>query len=320
MATKADRLIKLLNLLDQGASVTVKALCEEWGVDKRTVFRYMNTLQEGNFPVYFDSEKNTYTFANGFTLKKASLDVDEMLALAMARKMLIPLGKTLEDAFDRLEEKIAGSTNSKGGFAPSSAFILPFPTALPTADMSALLKDLATAITEHQLVQIDYKGLQSQEVTRREVEPYYLFFSPDGFWNLRAYCRLRNDRRVFALDQVQGWKVLDRYFIPKFFAEDPGMEFSAGFGTFMDGETEEVVVQFSPDIRPFVERRLWHPSQQNKELDEGWLEVRFTTSGVAGLKYWLYRWTPHFKVVSPVRLRQEMMEDLLKEVGNLQFL
>jgi hypothetical protein len=53
----------------------------------------------------------------------------------------------------------------------------------------------------------------------------------------------------------------------------------------VDGESEEIVVQFSPEIRPFVERRIWHPSQKNRDTEGGWLEISFTTTGIEAVKY-----------------------------------
>jgi len=57
------------------------------------------------------------------------------------------------------------------------------------------------AIVNFQRVEIIYKALSTDEVTTRKVDPYYLFFE-DGFWSLRAYCNLRKDFRVFALDKI----------------------------------------------------------------------------------------------------------------------
>jgi predicted DNA-binding transcriptional regulator YafY len=317
MATKGDRLLSILNLLDQGAEVTVKTLSEDFGISERGIYRYLSSLQEAEFPIYFDHDRGTYAFADGFKLKKASLSADEILALAMAKKVLTPFGKTFIDALESLEKKVLSISTSKGGFVPTSAFVLPSQNNVGSFDMSALAKDLASAVIEHSLVLLSYESLYSQELVEREVEPYYIFFSSDHFWNLRAFCRLREDWRTFALDRVKSWKILDKSFVPRLFGDDVGKEVAGGFGTYMDGELEEVVVQFSPEIRSYVERRQWHPSQENKNLDNGWLEVRFVTSGTEGLKYWFYRWTPHFKIVSPATLRKEMMEDLEVQKKNM---
>jgi predicted DNA-binding transcriptional regulator YafY len=150
------------------------------------------------------------------------------------------------------------------------------------------------------------------------VEPYYLFFTPDGFWNLRGYCRLRDGWRTFALDRVKAWQVLDRTFLPKILADDVGKQLSKGFGSYLDGESVKVVVRFSQVIRPYIERKIWHPTQENREASDGCLEVRFVTKGIEAVKYWLYRWIPHVRVIEPEELRVEMLGELRLQVSELE--
>ena len=125
-------------------------------------------------------------------------------------------------------------------------------------------------------------------------------------------------RRSWNLEyRIERCRALDQSFIPRLFGDEVGKEVSSGFGTYLDGDVQEVVVRFSPEIRPFVERRTWHPSQKNTDLADGWLEVKFETTGLEALKYWLYRWIPHVKVVSPEALKEEMMQDLQAQLNNL---
>jgi predicted DNA-binding transcriptional regulator YafY len=309
---KFDRLLRILNLLDREKACKPSVLAEELGVSERSVFRYVGSLRDAGFPVFFDKERGTYAFENAFKLKKARLNVDETLALAMARKMLGTLGDTFERAFVSLEKKVLDVSTPSGGLLPSSALVLACGERSEKVDISKLLKALTKAS-----VWMCYRSLHSREDTKREVEPYYLFFSPDGFWNVRAYCRLRDGWRTFALDRIRGWEVLDRYFVPRIFADEVGRELSQGFGSYLDGNSQKVVVQFTPEIRPHVERRIWHPSQESRELPDGGLEVRFTTTGIQAVKYWLYRWTPHVRVLEPEELKSEMFEELKRQASCL---
>lgn len=315
MKSKFDRLVYILNRLDRRLPTTLRVLEEELGVDERSVYRYLESLEAAGFPIYFNREKRTYAFADGFQLKKTDLDVEEILALAVAKKSLSYLGGAFDDAMEGLERKILDISSPKDRI-PASVFVLPDYGLNAFVDISALIKDLARACINHQVVKLIYVSLYSDEVSNREVEPYYLFLS-DGFWNLRAYCRLRKEWRTFALDRVKRWRLLNKHFLPKLLGDDVGKEVSKAFGTYMDGEVEEVIVRFSPEIKTFFQRKTWHPSQKNTERDDGWLEVRFETSGLEALKYWLYRWIPHVKIVSPDWLREQMIEDLRRQIGAL---
>ncbi len=99
--------------------------------------------------------------------------------------------------------------------------------------------------TIERLVRMSCVSLHSQKNTNGDVEPYYLFFTPDGLWNLRGYCRLRDGWRTFALDGIKARQVLDRTFLPKILADEVGEQLSKGFGSYLDGESVKVVPRFS---------------------------------------------------------------------------
>jgi predicted DNA-binding transcriptional regulator YafY len=312
MKGKFDRLLKILNLLDRDRNCTVEVLGRELGVTRRSVFRYLASLQEAEFPVYFDEGHRTYRFNQGFKLKKALLETDEILALALARKMLPFLGSRLDQAMHQLERKLLETaTPSAAGRRLATAPIILAPQEKPAAaHPEKLLKELSLACLDHYLVRLTYHSLYADELTHREVEPYYLFFSPEGFWILRAYCRLRADWRTFALDRIREWEVLERPFLPRLRGSELEEDLGKGFGDYMDGEPVQVVVRFSPEIRPHLERKIWHPSQKIKILEDGSLEISLDTSGIDAVKSWLYRWIPYIADIKPEFLKKEFSASL----------
>ncbi len=315
MKGKIDRLLKILNLLDRDENCTVEVLARELGVTRRSVFRYLASLQEMEFPVYFDEGHRTYRFSEGFKLKKALLETDEILALALAKKMLSFLGSRLDQAMHKLERKLleTAAPSPTGRRLATAPIILP-PQEKPAFDHpEKLLKDLSLACLDHYLVHLTYHSLYADELTHRDVEPYYLFFTPDGYWMLRAYCRMRADWRTFALDRIREWEVLERPFLPRIRGPELEEDLGKGFADYMDGETVQVVVRFSPEIRPHLERKIWHPTQKNQILSDGWLEISFDTPGIEALKSWLYRWIPHFQVIRPKFLHDEILSEIKKQ-------
>jgi predicted DNA-binding transcriptional regulator YafY len=62
-----------------------------------------------------------------------------------------------------------------------------------------------------------------------------------------------------------------------------------------------------------VERKIWHPSQRSQLLSDGWLEIPLDTPGTEALKSWLYRWIPHFQVIQPKLLKNEMAMETKKQ-------
>lgn len=79
-----------------------------------------------------------------------------------------------------------------------------------------------------------------------------------------------------------------------------------------------VVTRFSQEIRPYVERKVWHPSQEARVLADGSLELHFVTTGIETVKYWLYRWIPHVEVLEPDELRREMLNELKIQTAKME--
>ncbi len=42
------------------------------------------------------------------------------------------------------------------------------------------------------------------------------------------------------------------------------------------------------------------------------------TRGIEAVKYWLYRWIPHVRVIEPEELRVEMLGELRLQVSELE--
>jgi predicted DNA-binding transcriptional regulator YafY len=169
MKGKFDRLLKIVNLLDRDKNCSLERLAQELGVTRRSIFRYLASLQEVGFPVYFDEGHRTYRFNEGFRLKKALLETDEILALALAKKMLPFLGSQLDQAMDKLERKLLETAApSAAGRRLATAPIILGPQEKPAVDHpEQLLKDLSLACLDRYLVRLTYHSLYADELTHR---------------------------------------------------------------------------------------------------------------------------------------------------------
>ncbi len=67
-SAKMESLLKILRLLSGSITQTPAQLAEALEVTQRTVFRYMTDLQGAGYPIYFDRQKNTYRFIDGYRL------------------------------------------------------------------------------------------------------------------------------------------------------------------------------------------------------------------------------------------------------------
>jgi predicted transcriptional regulator YdeE len=78
---------------------------------------------------------------------------------------------------------------------------------------SNYLATLQLALTNFNVVMIEYLALNTDQLTQRHLEPFALYSTQDN-WLLVAWCRLRADFRTFRLDQIQKLVVSQDTFPP----------------------------------------------------------------------------------------------------------
>jgi predicted DNA-binding transcriptional regulator YafY len=307
MSYKFDSLISILKKLDQREKVTVQSLMNDLEVSERTAYRYILTLQTAGFPITYDRTKQSYIFSDNYSLGKPNLSVEETLALALSKNFLKNFGETIGKSIDTIEKKLSLKETSVPKHIVIGLEGIP-------PSVGTHLEAIHRAISEYKRIEIKYKTLYSEEESTRRVDPYFLFYQEE-FWHLRGYCHLREDLRTFALDRIVSLKTLKECFLPQNISSE--VELSGSFGSVLDGEPVEVLLRFSPEIKPYILRRQWHQSQKNRELQNGQLETTFHVNGIEGIKSWIYRWIPHVQIIAPQELRELTKAEIKKAAENI---
>ena len=266
----------------------------------RSADRYIATLRSAGFPISFDDERGSYVFEEGYSLSKTDFSTDEVLALGLAKNMLSRFGSKTGKVLDSLERKMSICSFNLPKHIVFSEQAMP-------PQVEEHFRKLNFAIVNLNQVEMVYStAYKGGEQSCRVVDPHYLLYQ-ENIWYLRAYCRERKEPRLFALDRMESLKVLDQNFLPK--PEITPEEFKEAFGVITDGDPVTVVLRFDKSCKPYL-KRFAFPGQEEKELPDGRIELRFRTSGLKGVKLWLYRHIPHFEVVEPKGLKEEIRTEL----------
>ena len=212
MATPTSRLLELLELLQTQPLTTGQQIADQLGIDRRTVRRYVATLQELGIPV--EGERGVgggYRVRPGFRLPPLMLSEEEaivvVLGLLAARRLgldtpsesvegaLTKIHRVLPDAIRRrveaLEETLEFTTSAKSG--------------APVPGDTVLL--LAEAIRRRKRVHMRYRAFEGEE-TQRELSAHGLVVH-SGRWYLAAFDHGRDDMRTFRVDRMERARVGD---------------------------------------------------------------------------------------------------------------
>jgi predicted DNA-binding transcriptional regulator YafY len=248
-------------------------------LSERTVRRDIEALQTAGMDI------DTYTVARGTVWKlgpglrklpKITTSLTELLALSLARDLLVPLTGTpywhgIETLWNKMQEALPEPVWKH--FERQRKNLLVRGTLLKSyADKQGMLSTLNRAILQHRVIELEYRAPGKKGATGREIEPYAVVVYEGSLYVVAAACEAtsRDAMRHFKLDRIRRVIALDRRFTPR--ADfDLQKHFAHSMGIFRAGETVTVTVRCSEKVAARVREQPWHPEQQISECEDGTL-------------------------------------------------
>lgn len=313
--TQLARQWKIIRMAEsRRKGVTAAELAAELGAPLRTVYRDLDAIQEAGFPIYPDKvNSNSYwklvdTFKKDFPLP---LTVTELMALHMSRSLLsIFEGTIFHDSIESLFNKVKAvlspetlryleniSGRLKVQFGPCKDF----------AGFKEAIQSMSEATAKRKRVELRYAAVSSGRETVRKVDPYQVWVM-NGSLYLIGLCHLRDEIRTFAMDRIKNFQVLDEQFhFPKDFTLEKYLQ--TAFHV-MKGKPERATVRFAPGVAHIVRERLWHPTQEIRELADGGLELALEVPINYEIISWVLGFGSAAEVIEPDSLRTRILDEL----------
>jgi len=287
-------------------------MSEQLGTPLRAVYRDLNVLQQLRVPLYTDKEgRESYWKIDADYRNRLSIPftLSELLSLYVAQDSIRPLdGTVLSDSLQSLFEKV-WAVLPKPLFRQMVALRGSFMSGIPAqknyGDYREFIKVIQEAIEARRVLQLLYHP-RDQSPAERKVDPYAVHLH-NGSLYVIGYCHLRKDIRTFVVDRMQKIKLTeDSFVVPPGFSLESYLRHS--FGMFTE-ELVRVRVRFHKSLIHYLLERRWHPSQKNKKLKDGSLELAFEVAGTKEIKTWIMGFGSLAKVLEPDSLVKEIKED-----------
>lgn len=216
MAKDSPRLVRLASILTQLQSkriITARDIAEKYGISIRTVYRDIKTIEESGVPVVTE-EGRGYSMMEGYRLPPIMFTQEEANALITVEKIINKnkdqsLAEHYQNAMAKVKSVLRHTQKEKIEFLESRLLIRGNPKNLKK---SRFLSTLQVAITNYQIVQLDYLSLENSR-SQRKIEPFALFCTNEN-WILVAYCQQKNAFRSFRLDCILEMKLTGTKFEP----------------------------------------------------------------------------------------------------------
>ena len=209
---RLTRLTSILIQLQCKRLLTAHELAEKFAISKRTIYRDIKTLEQAGVPILTEDGKG-YTLMEGYRMPPVMFTENEANALITAEQLVLKnkdasLVKDYTDAIHKIKAVLRNNTKDKANLL--SERVLSGQN-LESSRTSNNLSILQLALTNFNLVQIQYYSPYNDQITERTVEPFAIYTTQEN-WLLTALCRLRKDYRSFRLDRIKSLQVLNESF------------------------------------------------------------------------------------------------------------
>lgn len=174
-----------------------------------------------------------------------------------------------------------------------------------------VLDKLRQAMLSFKKVEFDYntdKGLR-----HIVLNPYGVIIS-DKYY-LVGFNEYVNDLRLYKVDKLQNLIVKDDYFEKdeKFLLS----EYCNNSFSIYQEEPMNITLEFDKSVAEDVLNYHFHPTQRIKQLDNGNIQVKFTSGGKLAICHELFKWGTSVKIKKPTKLRKyyrDYLTNILRDI------
>lgn len=307
----------LLRRLESSRGATLQELADSLPDDfpkhLRTLRRDLEALEAAGFPLVTERAggQTRWKLIDGFhRLPALTFSPTELMALTFSRNLLKPLeGTQIHASLESALTKAAAALPPPGlayvrqmqdlfsvRLGPHKAY----------RQHRETIDRLTRAIAETRTVQMRYYSASRNATTRREVDPYRLWYAAGALY-LIAYCHRRRDVRMFAVDRIRSLTITDHPCqMPLGFDVEAYVRDAL---VVMRGEPIAVELLFDQATAAWAKDRLWHPSQRLTPLRGGRLRMTLQVADTRELVGWVLSFGRGVRVISPPALRKQIREE-----------
>ena len=199
---KTERLIGILSLLLQQERVTAPELAQRFEVSRRTIQRDIEALSLAGVPLCTTrGPGGGISILEGYRVDRTVLTSGEMQAILAGLRSLDSVSGTRRYA--RLMEKLSAGS---GSLVPGGGHLWIDLSSWYKTSLPPKFETIRTAIEEGRVIQFRYYAPKGESV--RQAEPFELIFHWSA-WYVWAFCRGRQDFRLFKLNRMEKLTLTD---------------------------------------------------------------------------------------------------------------
>lgn len=221
---KIDRLVSIIMILLDQKRISAQELADMFEVSPRTIYRDIDAINMAGIPI-----RSTSGVGGGFEvmpeykIDKKVFSANDLSALLMGLSSLSNMirGDELIHALAKVKSFIPADKAKDIDLKVNQIWIDLSPWT-GNRNTQPYLEMIKEGLQENKLLSFEYVAHHGNR-TKRIVEPYQLVLK-GSHWYLQAYCRKRNDFRLFRLSRMSNLQMQEEIFTPRHY-QKPQLDF-----------------------------------------------------------------------------------------------
>jgi len=220
---QVERQIHILSILSESKiGYTIPEIqnnLKKLGIDvsRKTVERDIDDVSR-HFFVYEDkNEAGEVCYkADKYNVKNITFTLPELISIYFLKEILKPyavldVGKTAREMLENVLQKVPAVNQNYINSISDLMKVNPSEVVLEKFINEDYIRIIREAIEKNLRLKIEYFSFDSNEMTRRKIDPYYLEIR-EGCYHLICYCHLRKEIRDFRVSRMKKIEILNETF------------------------------------------------------------------------------------------------------------
>jgi predicted DNA-binding transcriptional regulator YafY len=302
---RIDRMLTIIVMLLNRDRITARELADKFEVSVRTVYRDIDAINIAGIPVVsYSGNDGGFGIMENYKIDRQLLSLNDMLTILTALK---GINTGLDDReVDSAIEKISSLVPKEKVEEMQLFFkqmVIDISPYGHTEKYKNKVKAIQRSIADNKLICIIYTNAKGEKL-ERTIEPMTLLIK--GYtWYLFAFCRERNDYRIFRLSRIKNVEILDQNFLRK----------DASYKKFISQNDEaqattNIVLKFSSNARVKVED--YFEEEQMEIQENGDIIVRVSYPEDEWVYSFILSYGEHVEVLEPPWIKKIINEKAKK--------
>lgn len=322
--SQVERQIYILSLLSENRrGYTIDDIMNSLnriGIDvsKKTVQRDIDYITD-NFFVYEEEKNNkTYYYANKFNVENISFDIMELVSLHFTREILksyfsIDVGAT---ALGLIERIIESTPKINRSYVDTLSDIFKVSNSVNYHEKNInpeFLNIIKEAVADKKTINVEYYSFTSDEVTKREFNPYLLEIQ-EGCYHLVGHCHLRNEVRDLRVSRIKDLRLLNKTFTrPENFYETYKQD---RFGKLAGNEKIKLRLKFKGEAARYVKEYEIDKADLIEDCGNGQIIFERITASTPEIIKWILGFGGQVEVIEPIEIKEEVIKQAEEIIKN----